>query len=118
MPFTAAIARTTATRRDGLKLSTEWANSTAVRISASGEIDASNSTELREYVLRRGANCRSMILDLTGVPFFAPAGFSTLRTIDARCAHASVSWMLVAGQAVSRVLSICDPQLTLPRGIG
>ncbi len=107
----------TAARRAGLQLSAEWLNSTVVRISASGDIDASNTAEMLEYVLRRGANCRSLILDLSGVTFFATAGFSALRTIDVRSSRASVSWMLVDGPAVSRVLSICDPERTLPRGI-
>ncbi|HEY6575412.1 MAG TPA: STAS domain-containing protein [Mycobacterium sp.] len=106
-----------ATRRAGLQLSAEWLNSTVVRISASGEIDASNTAEMLDYVLRRGANCRSLILDLSDVTFFAAAGFSALGTLDVRCSRASVSWMLVDGPAVSRVLSICDPERTLPRGI-
>jgi anti-anti-sigma factor len=106
-----------ATRRAGLQLSAEWLNSTVVRISASGEIDASNAAEMLDYVLRRGANCRSLILDLSDVTFFATAGFSALGTLDVRCSRASVSWMLVDGPAVSRVLSICDPERTLPRGI-
>jgi anti-anti-sigma factor len=107
----------TATRRAGLQLSAEWLNSTAVRISASGDIDASNTAEMLDYVLRRAANCRSLILDLSDVTFFATAGFSALTTIDVRSSRASVSWTLVDGHAVSRVLRICDPERTLPRGI-
>jgi anti-anti-sigma factor len=110
-------ALTMASRRAGLQLSSEWLNSTVVRISASGEIDASNTAELLDFVLRRGANCRSLILDLSGITFFATAGFSALRTIDLRSSRASVSWTLVDGPAVSRVLRICDPQRTLPRGV-
>jgi anti-anti-sigma factor len=106
-----------ATRRAGLQLSADWLNSTVVRVSASGDIDASNSAELLDYVLRRGANCRSLILDLSEITFFATAGFSALRTIDVRSSRASVSWTLVDGPAVSRMLSICDPERTLPRGI-
>jgi anti-anti-sigma factor len=113
-----APALSTATRSAGLKLSAEWVNSTVVRISASGEIDASNTAEVLDYVLRRGANCRSLILDLKDVTFFATAGFSALRTIDIRSSRASVSWMLVPGPAVSRVLRICDPRRELPRGVG
>jgi anti-anti-sigma factor len=110
-------ALTTATRRAGLQLSADWLNSTVVRISASGDIDASNTAELLDFVLRRGANCRSLILDLSKVTFFATAGFSALRTIELRSSRASVSWTLVDGPAVSRVLGICDPERTLPRGI-
>jgi anti-anti-sigma factor len=117
MTAMATPALTTAARRAGLQLSAEWLNSTIVRIRASGEIDASNAAELLDYVLRRGANCRSLILDLSDVTFFATAGFSALQTIDLRSSRASVSWTLVDGPAVSRVLAICDPGRTLPRGI-
>lgn len=117
MTMMTIAARTSTTRRPGLQLSSDWLNSTVVRISASGEIDASNTAELLDFVLRRGANCRSLILDLSGVTFFATAGFSALRAIDLRSSRASVSWTLVDGPAVSRVLSICDPKRTLPRGI-
>jgi anti-anti-sigma factor len=118
MPTMPVNAPSTAVHRAGLKLSTEWINPTLVRISASGDIDASNAADLFDYVLRRAANCRSLILDLKDVTFFGTAGFSALQTIDARSSRASVSWMLVAGPTVSRVLSICDPQRTLPRGVG
>jgi anti-anti-sigma factor len=104
-------------RRAGLTFSTEWLNSTVVRISAAGDVDASNTDELLDYVLRRAANCRSLILDLKDVTFFGTAGFSALQTINERSACASVSWSLVAGKVVSRVLTICDPERTLPRGV-
>lgn len=117
MTTMATPALTTTTRRAGLQLSAEWLNSTVVRISASGDIDASNAAELLDYVRRRAANCRSLILDLSDVTFFATAGFSALRTIDASSSRASVSWMLVDGPAVSRVLRICDPERALPRGV-
>jgi anti-anti-sigma factor len=110
-------ALTAATRRADLQLSAEWLNSTVVRITASGDIDASNTSELLDFVRRRGANCRSLILDLSDVSFFATAGFSALRTIDVRSSRASVSWTLIDGPAVSRVLRICDPERLLPRGI-
>jgi anti-anti-sigma factor len=114
---TMATPLLTTTTRAELKLSTEWPNSTVVRIRASGDIDASNSAEMLDYVLRRGANCRSLVLDLSDVTFFGTAGFSALQTIDVRSSRASVSWTLVAGPAVSRVLSICDPQRELPRAV-
>ena len=103
--------------RTGLQLSTEWVNPTIVRISASGEIDAANCADMLDYVLRRAANCRSLILDLKDVTFFATVGFSMLQTIGARSSRASVSWMVVPSAPVARVLSICDPERTIPRGI-
>jgi anti-anti-sigma factor len=117
MPTMTKPALAPVARRAGLQLSAEWLNSTVVRISASGDIDASNASEMVDFVLRRGANCRSLILDLRDVTFFATSGFSALQTIGVRSSRASVSWMLVDSPAVARVLSICDPQRTLPRGI-
>ena len=117
MPTMTTRAPTTATRRNRLALATEWPSSTVVRIRASGDIDAANSAEVLDFVLRSGANCRSLILDLKDVTFFATAGFSILQTIDAFSSRASVSWMVVPGALVSRVLSICDPLRTLPRGV-
>jgi anti-anti-sigma factor len=103
-------------RREPLKLSTEWLNTTVVRISVAGEVDASNTSELREYIFHRAANCRNLIVDLQNVTFFATAAFTALRTVDVRCGRASVSWMLVPSHAVTRVLEICDPNRTLPYG--
>jgi anti-anti-sigma factor len=107
----------TAMRPDGLRLSTEWLNASVVRISVHGEIDASNSEDVLEYVFRRGANCRTLILNLKDISFFATAGFSALQTLDTRCERAGVSWMLLPSRAVLRVLSVCDPQRSLPCGV-
>lgn len=98
----------------GLAFATEWLSPSVVRIVVTGEIDASNASQLSDYVFRRAGNCRRLILDLEGVAFFGTAGFSTLRTIDVRCEHARVSWTVMPSHAVSRVLGICDPRRTLP----
>ena len=95
------------------KFSTRWLSSEVVRISATGDIDASNAGQLAEYVFHRGANCRQLILDLQDVEFFATAGFSALRAIGSRCTRAGVKWTLVFGRPVSRVLDICDPHRCL-----
>jgi len=54
------------------------------------------------------------LLDLTGLEFFGTAGFSALHTLNVRCASAGVEWVLVPSNAVSRVMTICDPDSTLP----
>lgn len=89
-------------------LTTEWLAPYVVRITVAGEVDASNAATLRDYVLRRAANCRNLVLDLCGVTFFSTAGFSTLRTIDVRCDRANVRSTLHCSKAVSRVVEICD----------
>jgi anti-anti-sigma factor len=96
-----------------LSASTDWLDTTLVRITARGEIDASNATEFAQYVFRHAANCRRLILDLQNVDFFATAGFASLMNIHARCEYASVNCTIVSSRAVSRVLQICDPRQTL-----
>jgi anti-anti-sigma factor len=109
-------AQPIAVGRGKLALSTEWLNAAVVRINVRGEIDAVNEGELRDYVFGRAANCKTLILNLHEVSFFSTAGFSTLLTIDARCTHAGVNWMVIPSAAVSRVLDICDRQFAIPCG--
>jgi anti-anti-sigma factor len=97
-----------------LAVSIDWLDTTVVRITASGELDASNANEFAQYVFRYAANCRRLILDLQDVDFFATAGFTTLVNIHARCEYASVDCTIVSSSAVARVLQICDPRRTLP----
>ena len=100
--------------RNRFSLSTKWLSASVVRITVTGDIDASNAGELGGYVFRRAANCRRLILDLADVKFFSVAGFSTLMDIGRRCDHASVNWMVVSSSAVSRVLEFCDPRGLVP----
>jgi anti-anti-sigma factor len=102
--------------RGKLAFSTEWLNAAVVRINVQGEIDAANERELRDYVFRHAANCKTLILSLHEVSFFSTTGFSALLTIDARCTRAGVNWMVIPSAAVSRVLDICDRQFTIPCG--
>jgi anti-anti-sigma regulatory factor len=101
-----------------LRLRTDWPSAAVVRISAAGEVDASNHEELARYVFRHGANSRRLIVDLSDVDFFGVECFSTLRLIGQRCVIAEVAWTLVPSPAVTRVARICDPQRALPsRGL-
>jgi anti-anti-sigma factor len=102
--------------RGKLAFSTEWLNAAVVRISVRGEIDATNEAELRDYVFRRAANCKELILNLHEVSFFSTVGFSALLTIDASCTRAGVDWMVIPSATVSRVLDICDREFTIPCG--
>ncbi|EUA06833.1 STAS domain protein [Mycobacterium xenopi 4042] len=81
---------------------------------AHGELDAANASQLADYVQQCAAFSKLVILDLRGVEFFGTAGFSTLHTINVRCARADVQWAVVPSRAVSRVLRICDPEHALP----
>jgi anti-anti-sigma factor len=95
------------------RFTAEWGPS-AVVITAHGELDASNSNQLADYVQRCAAHSSSVILNLSEVDFFGTAGFSALHTINVRCAGADVRWAVVPSRAVSRLLRICDPDHALP----
>lgn len=118
------MTRTTSTQpspsdhsRNGLTLSTEWIEPSGVRITARGEVDASNAADLRDHVARYAANCSRLVLDLREVTFFSSAGFAALHIINARCDRANVTWTLQYGSIVSRVVDICDPDRTMPQSV-
>jgi anti-anti-sigma factor len=85
-----------------------------VVITAHGELDASNASQLADFVESCIAHATSVIVDLSSLEFFGTAGFSALHLINVRCAGANLRWAVVPGKAVSRLLRICDPDNTLP----
>ncbi|MBO0863712.1 MAG: STAS domain-containing protein [Mycobacterium sp.] len=95
------------------RFSAHWGPSAAV-ITACGELDASNATQLADYVQRCAVHSKGIVVDLSGVEFFGTAAFSALHTINVQCAGADVQWAVVPSRAVSRLLRICDPDNTLP----
>jgi anti-anti-sigma factor len=95
------------------RFTAEWGSSFVV-ITAHGELDASNSNQLADYVQRCAAHSKSVVLNLSDLEFFGTAGFSALHTINVRCAGADVRWAVIPSKAVSRLLRICDPDSTLP----
>lgn len=92
---------------------TRWGNSGAV-LSVDGELDAANAGQLADYVQRCAGYCQWLALDLRELAFIGTAGFSALRSIDARCAQTKVYWAMVPSVAVSRLLRVCDPDRALP----
>jgi anti-anti-sigma factor len=95
------------------RFTARWGSSSAV-VTAHGELDASNASELADYVLRCSAHSTSVVVDLSGLDFFGTAGFSALHLINVRCAGANLNWAVVPSKAVTRLLRICDPDNTLP----
>jgi anti-anti-sigma factor len=83
-------------------------------ITAHGEIDAANAPEFVDYALRHADEIGGLVVDLSGVEFFATAGFAALHTLNVRCAGESIQWASVPSAAVIRVLRVCDPDSTLP----
>ncbi|MDA2891590.1 STAS domain-containing protein [Mycolicibacterium sp. BiH015] len=85
-----------------------------VLVTIHGEIDATNSTALANYIEKRLGASRKLILDLQTVEFFGAAGFAALSNINVVCARRGVRWSLLAGTHVRRLLKVCDPRRELP----
>jgi anti-anti-sigma factor len=96
------------------RFDTNWTTSSVAIVSAQGDIDMTNADTLTEYSLADLVRCHGLILDLTRLKFFGAAGFSALHRISVSCSRAGISWALVPGARVSRVLQICDPDGLLP----
>lgn len=97
-----------------IHFTTQWSNDNVGIITVHGELDASNSAAFAAHVDECAAAGTHLVLDLSPLQFFGTAGFSALHTINVRCANASARWAMVTGEAVSRLLRVCDPDHTLP----
>jgi hypothetical protein len=95
-------------------LTSSWPTSSTVVVGAYGEIDANNADMMTEYALGHAMSNRGLILDLSGVDFFGTEAFLAVHRVSVGCARARIAWSLVPGAAVSRLLRICDPQVSLP----
>jgi anti-anti-sigma factor len=86
----------------------------ATVVTIRGEVDAVNVDRVSEYI-RRFILCESpLVLDISGVSHFAPAGISLLYMLDENCRAAGVEWTLVAGPAVIELLSDDDDEAVFP----
>jgi anti-anti-sigma factor len=83
-------------------------------VTISGDIDASNSECVHDFATRFVLVDNALILDLSGVEFFAARGVSVLIAVDDACRTAQVPWALVGSRAVSRVLQLTECDTTLP----
>lgn len=92
----------------------QWLWPATAVISVSGELDASNATELTDCGIRHTRPSGQLVLDLSAVDFFSAGCFACLHTLNVRCAGENIDWVLIPSRAVSRVLGICDPARALP----
>lgn len=83
-------------------------------VTAEGEIDASNARGLGDFVERSLDSSSRLIVDLRGLQFFGTHGFSTLHTVNVTCSRRGVTWCMIPGPEVERLLRICDPGGGLP----
>jgi anti-anti-sigma factor len=78
--------------------------SLATVVSIRGEIDAVNADRAGKYIRRFIVGLDPVVLDMSGVTHFAPAGISLLHMFDEDCGAAGVQWTLVASPAVIELL--------------
>jgi anti-anti-sigma regulatory factor len=105
----------TLTTRHAARFDTRWTMSSVATVSAYGDIDASNASNLTDYAVVNAVRSHGLILDLSGLEFFGTEGFSALHRVSVRCARAGIGWIEVPGSAVCRLLQVCDPHGSLPR---
>ena len=86
----------------------------ATVVTIRGAIDAVNVDRISDYTLRFILARHPLVLDLSGVNFFASAGISLLNLVDTACRAAESEWLLVAGQAVTDRLADHGDEATFP----
>lgn len=89
-------------------------SSSIMVVTAEGEIDACNARDLADYVEQSLGSSTRLIVDLRDLQFFGTQAFSTLHTLNVTCSRREMSWVVIAGREVHRMLRICDPGGALP----
>jgi anti-anti-sigma factor len=76
----------------------------ATVVTIRGEIDGLNVDRIGEYIRRFILGETHLVLDMSDVSHFAPAGIALLHMLDEDCRTAEVEWTLVASPAVIELL--------------
>lgn len=86
----------------------------ATVVTIRGEIDAVNVDRVSEHVRRFILGQNPMVLDMSDVTHFSPAGVGLINVVDEGCCAAEVGWTLVASPAVIEVLGDSGDGSALP----
>ena len=81
----------------------------ATVVTVRGEIDGVNVDRIGDYIQRFVVEQTNLVLDMSDVTHFAPAGISLLHGLDEDCRAAGVEWTLVANPAVIDLLDDMFP---------
>ncbi|WP_424735854.1 STAS domain-containing protein [Mycobacterium sp.] len=76
----------------------------ATVVTIRGEVDAVNVDRVSKYIRRFILGTEPVVLDMSAMTHFSPAGISLLCMFDEACCAAGVEWTLVASPAVIEVL--------------
>ena len=99
--------------RDGVDMRAQLRHLATV-LTISGDIDARNVDRVSAYATRLVPVGNGLLLDLSGVTFFAAQSISVLVTVGDACDNAELPWALVTSHAVDRVLRISEHDDILP----
>jgi anti-anti-sigma factor len=99
--------------RDGVDMRAQLRHLATV-LTVSGDIDARNIDRVSAYATRLVPVGNALLLDLSGVGFFAAQGISVLVAVGDACGDAGLPWALVTSHAVDRVLRISEDDDILP----
>jgi anti-anti-sigma factor len=86
----------------------------ATVVTISGDVDATNIVRVTGAVTRLVEVGNALLVDLSGVGFFAAHSLSALLAIDAACQHAELPWALVTSHAVNRALRLSECSEIVP----
>lgn len=111
-----------ATHSDRLALSTRsWGRPPHKRICVAvrGEVDAANAKDFAVAVCEaidfRYPGRYAVEVDLRSLGFLAVDGIAALHALNAEFVRRDVTWTVIPGPAVSRLLALCDPEGVIPR---
>jgi anti-anti-sigma factor len=76
----------------------------ATVVTVRGEIDGLNVDRIGGYIRRFVLEQTDLVLDMSDVTHFAPAGISLLQGLDEDCRAAGAEWTLIASSAVIELL--------------
>jgi anti-anti-sigma factor len=99
--------------RDGVDMRAQCRHLATV-LTITGDIDARNIDRVSVYATRLVAAGSALLLDLSGVGFFAAQGISVLIAVDDACRRVELPWALVTSHAVDRMLRLSERDEILP----
>lgn len=91
----------------------------ATVVTIGGDVDAASGDSVHDFVTRFVLAGNALVLDLSGIRFFAAAVHSVLISVDDACSTAEVPWAVVGNRVVNRVLQLtnCDAPLPTARSV-
>lgn len=93
--------------RDGVEIQAYLCHLATV-VTVSGDVDATNIARVTADVTRLVEVGNALLVDLSGVGFFAAHSLSALLAIDSACQHAELPWALITSHAVNRALRLSE----------